>query len=328
MSRVYTRLEAALEAEELAPMRKVPNANLLSFHRTLSAKGVKVYPYVDRCVPSLRTFAARVVAEHSDQLTPDMLSCVPWTGVGEVLFKIVLQAGYDTVPVWTRFAESYPRDMQHTMRYNTGLDGWSHPLLLHAIQASNVITSWIVSLNLDHCPVSNENLLELGNIKNLGILQVRDTGIDDRMLSHWTRSASIGKFSRLKLLDLHENDITSKSLYLLRQFPALDVVVVENTLCSTAAEVSTEAWQSISACMSLKIEILVHLGGRGDNRPGRLSVPPVFLKVADIPAPSPSSSAAQVFGKHNTSPEVRINPRKRRKGKIKLCNEMWKGITG
>ena len=115
------------------------------------------------------------------------------------------------------------------------LGDYTKPLISPSFQ-------WITFLTLSNITISRKDLINLGNLVNLGVLTIGsgvlapDVGLEDGVVRAWGRAAvEADAFSLLRVLNLrHQRHVTPKVFQYLRHFPLLSLFNLEN--CSLGSK--------------------------------------------------------------------------------------------
>lgn len=311
-SKTLAQFDAALDADELVPLHK-PQVVKSSLGHSLASTQAR--QKTSTRVQSLSTTCAQFLAQHVDSLPVEQLALLGWS-LGALIWRKIDNSLLDSLEVVLKFASIYPELKQHK-RINVSLNDLSSLLSRIICSPYNTVTShWLTSLDLSSLPIPVDLLLQLGTIHSLSVLLVSDAGLKDDTINHWCRSRAIGRFSRLRLLDISMNSgikNTESALRKLTEFDSLQLVKCSQQNSNILDQEQLEArWNVLSKPDCTTIDIVAHLGSRGDGRP--------------VPDRSATSIIDMVELRQSACDQVIATARSRKRKSSKAMTDVWSAI--
>ncbi|KAL8902228.1 MAG: hypothetical protein Q9192_000103 [Flavoplaca navasiana] len=197
---------------------------------------------------SLREISIRKVLAALYNLTPDLLETLPLPLVRELWLEIETSQ-LDSLRTWKVFASVFANQRNDRPVNKMLVLSESTTNLLECIM--HIVSpsfQFITFLTLSNISCSRRDLIQLSRLTNLGMLRITtgypdSTGVslEDRIIRAWGRAAAeSGAFTKLRILvSKYQTHLTSKVFAYLRDFPALDVVVLDG--CWSWGGVAEEA---------------------------------------------------------------------------------------
>ncbi|KAG4304796.1 hypothetical protein PORY_001849 [Pneumocystis oryctolagi] len=184
----------------------------------LKLKGCKMDNVYIKCkkrhLLSLKMMAIKKIVECSNQLTVNILKLIPWNGVGEYLWKEIVEMGYDSFNIWKTFVSVYFDSIESPCVFNRNEVLISSFIsILREIDCSSL--SWLNILDINNNKaLSTKDFIYLSYLHNLVALNVSNTNLTDMILNHWGRAAQRGKFLQLLYIDIRNNQCSFSSFVL------------------------------------------------------------------------------------------------------------------
>ncbi|KAL8893051.1 MAG: hypothetical protein Q9215_000056 [Flavoplaca cf. flavocitrina] len=204
---------------------------------------------------SLRETSIRKVLAALYNLTPDLLQTLPLHLVRELWLEIE-RSQLDSLRTWKVFTSVFANQRNDRPVNKMLVLSESTTNLLECIM--HIVSpsfQFITFITLSNISCLRNDLIQLSRLTNLGMLRITtgfpdSTGVslEDRIIRAWGRAAAeSGAFTKLRILVCkYQTHLTSEVFAYLRDFPALDVVVLDGcwSLGGVAEEAEKHEWHA------------------------------------------------------------------------------------
>ncbi|CAI7619313.1 unnamed protein product [Penicillium pancosmium] len=269
--------------------------------------------------PSLKHTARQKALEDQSELRLEMFENIPWP-IALELWEYLGHCKKRTLFMWKIMAASYPREF-HTVSsyYCLWTNRPMEPLKGYVDIMSSANCDWRAVLSLSSGYATAEDLLAIGNMKNLVALEISRTPwklhkyapeitprvaneLENGVIRTWVDLAeSTGSLQHLRVLRLyHQGMIKPAALQLLGKLPNLQLIIVyqceyftQGFRCERrpySGKIEMEGWNALRLDWALKDatedgQALQHLGPLLDVYRGALKTQPNSSSVEDPPSP-------------------------------------------
>ncbi|KAI4099001.1 MAG: hypothetical protein LQ339_006194 [Xanthoria mediterranea] len=197
---------------------------------------------------SLRDISIRTVLANLFNLSPGMMETLPLHLTRQLWLKIK-SSQLDSLRTWKVFASLFAMQRSDRIENKRLVLSGSNMNITECIKhIDSPSFHFITFLNLSDFSCSRSDLIHLSRLANLGMLTIstRDPSwisLEDGIVRAWGRAASeTGAFSRLRILVCRfQTYITAKSFVYLQDFPALDLVLLDQ--CRVSEGLTNQAAQ-------------------------------------------------------------------------------------
>ncbi|KAL8683977.1 MAG: hypothetical protein Q9186_000007 [Xanthomendoza sp. 1 TL-2023] len=213
---------------------------------------------------SLRSMSIRKFLANTFNVTPEILEPLP-LHLKRQLWLEIKKGELDSLRNWKVFAATLTNEGIKSKRLKLP---HSSPSLDECIRhVTSPSFTWITFLTLANLSCTRTELIQVFRLTNLGMLTIdtsdqSGSGLEDSIVRAWGRAASeAGAFTKFRILVCRsQSGITGKSFTYIQDFPALDMVLLDDC-CYGLAEFVNQAekygWQAV---------------GKGQLRPEAASV--------------------------------------------------------
>ncbi|KAH3498753.1 hypothetical protein KXW24_001712 [Aspergillus fumigatus] len=204
---------------------------------------VEPNPRHQKGAPSLKECAMEQLLSDQRNLTPELLSHIPWR-MASKLWDHFGQRQRRTLYMWKLFATVYPAEFRCVAKYRCMKVKWPQmPLREYWSVVKSDTLSWRLVLTLSPSLGRIPELVEIANIKNLVALEIATplqqvmpmldssephaAGLNDRIARTWSELAEApGAFAHLRILRLYcQPDLTPVGIRYLSALPGLRLII-------------------------------------------------------------------------------------------------------
>ncbi|RMZ88014.1 hypothetical protein DV736_g4756, partial [Chaetothyriales sp. CBS 134916] len=188
-------------------------------------------------------------------LTPEHFASIPWD-VAQKIWQEVVEG--ESFHAWAVLASSYPDTNEFGLaeyRYHLEFKQPSLPLQSYLHGLAPAQSPWLLALRLSPGETRIADLMLLGKVPNLAVLDLSDgqvsfnpqsSSFDERVLRAWSELASLGSFKQLRVLLLGWQVHVDQWLFdYLPFFPNLQQVMV--TDCPKLHQKNRKEWEDTAA---------------------------------------------------------------------------------